>query len=296
MEEIGQQRANRSIISELFNRQDVDEPDVAISGTSAHGDMKKHKGSRNYEDIQEYFTKNIAFEEFSLTEVFGRKFLDDNKLLNMQSRSGALMNSAYNTQENFAAAIFTNADQTSFTKDGESYDWTLSADGVAFISDSHVSKSGKNTAALDNKVTSTLDGDALNTGMVTMGQFTDDMGNQGSYFGDTLMVGLELAKTALELANSDNKPSTANNDYNVYQGTFRVIVWNKLRKQSGKTNAPWFWLDSDSMKENLYFLDRVAPEVTDNRNWQTMSWEVGVYARFGCGIFDWKWAYAGIPA
>ena len=45
MEEIGQQRANRTIISELFNRQTVEEPDVAISGTTAHGDMKKHKGT-----------------------------------------------------------------------------------------------------------------------------------------------------------------------------------------------------------------------------------------------------------
>ena len=215
----------------------------------------------------------------------------------MQSRAGALMNSAYNTQENFAAAIFTNADQTSFTKDGESYDWTLSADAAAFISDSHSSKSGKvSSTYLDNKATSVLDGSAIDTGIVTMGQFTDDFGNQGSYFGDTLMVGLENAKTALEIANSDKKPAVANNDYNVYQGMFKVIVWNKLRKQSAKTNAPWFWLDSTAMKENLYFLDRVLPETTDNRNWQTMSWEVGVYARFCAMIYDWKFAYGGIPA
>ena len=297
MEEIGQQRANKSIIEELFTRQPVDEPDVAISGTSAHGRMKKMHGTRNYEDIQEYFTKNISFEEFSLTEVFGRKFLDDNKLLNMRNRAGGLMNSAYNTQEDFSAAIFTNADQSSFTMDGESYTWTLSADGNSFVNDTHTSKSGKvSSTYLDNKTTDTLDGDNLDGNIVTMGQFTDDVGNQGSFFGDTLMVGLENAKTALELANSDKKPTVANNDYNVYQGMFKVIVWNKLRKQSSKTNSPWFWLDSRNMKENLYFLDRVAPETSDNRNWQTMSWEVGVYARFGIGIYLWQWAIGNIPA
>ncbi|MDD5064935.1 MAG: hypothetical protein PHQ35_09310 [Phycisphaerae bacterium] len=297
MEEIGQQRADRSIIEEMFTRQDVDEPDVAISGTSAHGRMKKHKGTRNYEDIQEYFTKKIEFEEFSLTELFGRKFLDDNKLLNMKNRSGGLMNSAYNTQEDFAAAIFTNADQSSFTMDGETYTWTLSADAVSFVNDTHSSKTGKvSSTYLDNKGAITLDGGNLDTAIVTMGQFTDDVGNQGSFFGDTLLVGLENAKTALELANSDKKPTVANNDYNVYQGMFKVIVWNKLRKQTSKTGSPWFWLDSRNMKENLYFLDRVKPEITDNRNWQTMSWEVGIYARFGIGIYLWQWCFGGIPA
>jgi hypothetical protein len=100
----------------------------------------------------------------------------------------------------------------------------------------------------------------------------------------------------LELANSDKKPTVANNEYNIYQGMFRVIVWNKLRKQASKTDAPWFWLDSESTKENMYFLDRVKPEITDNRNWQTMTWEVGVYARFGIGIYDWKHVIGNIPA
>jgi len=295
MEEIGAAKANTGMISQLFNRQDVDEPAVAIHGTSARGDMKQMHGSRNYSDINEYFTKNIEFTEFSDTAAFGRKFLDDNKLLSMKTQSGSIMNAAYRTQENFAAAVYTNADQTSFVKDGDTYTWTLSADGVAFVSDSHVSKSGKATT-LDNKTTNTLDGDNLNGNIVTMGQFTDDTGNQGSYFGDTLLVGLELAKTALELANSDKKPTVANNEYNIYQGMFRVIVWNKLRKQASKTDAPWFWLDSESTKENMYFLDRVKPEITDNRNWQTMTWEVGVYARFGIGIYDWKHVIGNIPA
>ncbi len=295
MEEIGTARANTSIIDVLFNRQKVDEPAVAIYGMSARGDIKQHKGTRNYSDIDEYFTKTVEFEEFSDTASFGRKFLDDNKLMNMKTQSGSLMNSTYRTQENFAAAIFTNADQTSFTKDGKTYYWNLSCDGVPFVYDSHTSKSGKNTSYLDNKTVLTLDGDNLNSNIVTVGQFTDDNGNQGSYFGDTLLVGLELAKTALELANSDKKPLVANNEYNVYQGMFRVIVWNKLRKQSSKTGSPWFWIDSVEAKNNLYFLDRVLPEVSDNRSWETMVWAIGIYARFAIGIYDWKFVEGNIP-
>jgi len=295
MEEVGTSMGDKQIINELFNRQDVDEPDVSIHSTTAHSDMKPHTGTRNYEDIPEWYTKDIDFEEFSLTESFGRKFLDDNKLLNMQNRGASLMRSAYRTHENFAAQVFINCDQSSFAKDGKSYDWTLSADGVSFVSDSHTSKTGRcNT--LDNKTTSALDGDNFQTAINTIGAFEDDNGNQGTYFGNTLLVGLELSKTALELINSDGKPTVANNDYNIYQGSMKLIVWNRLKKQSSKTGYPWFLIDSESAKEEVYFLDRIKPEITDNRNWQTMTWEIGVYARFGIGINNWRWCVGNIPA
>jgi len=296
MEDIGAAKANTGMINELFNRQDVDEPAVAITGTSARGDLKQLHGTRNYSDIYEYFTKNIEFTEFSDTASFGRKFLDDNKLLSMKTAGQSLIEAAHRTQENFAGQVFTNADQTSFVKDGDTYTWTLSADGVAFVSDSHTSKSGKNTAYLDNLTTNTLDGDNLDTAMTTVSDFTDDSGNDGSYFGDTLLVGIHNAKTALELAGSDKKPKVANNEFNIYEGMFKVIVWKKLKKQSGKTGAPWFWIDSVAAKENLFFLDRIAPETTSDSNFQTLSWSIGVYCRFAIGIYDWKFLTGNIPA
>ena len=295
MEEVGTSKGDSNIINELFTRQDSNEPDVAIHGTTAHSDAKPHTGTRNYEDIAEWYTKKIDFDEFSLTEVFGRKFLDDNKLLNMQNRGVSLMRSAYRTHENFAAQVFINCDQSSFTKDGKSYDWTLSADNVAFVSDSHTSVTGRcNT--LDNKTTNALDGDNFQTAINTIGKFEDDNGNQGTYFGDTLVVGIDLVKPALELINSDGKATTANRDYNIYQGSMRLIVWNRFKQQSGKTGYPWLLIDSESAKEDLYFLDRVKPEITDNRNWQTMTWEVGVYFRFAIGIYGWRWCVGNIPA
>jgi hypothetical protein len=206
------------------------------------------------------------------------------------------MEAAYRTQENFAAAVFTNCDQSSFTKDGDAYTWTLGADGVSFVNDTHVSKSGKNTSYLDNKTTNSLDGDNLDSAIVAMSDFTDDTGNDGSYFGDTLLVGMGNAKTALELANSDKKPKVANNEYNIYEGMFKVIVWKKLKRQSGNTGHPWHWIDSVAAKENLYFLDRVKPETTSHSNFETLSWAIGTYCRFAIGIYDWKFILGNIPA
>jgi hypothetical protein len=297
MEEVGASKGNRSIIGELFNRQKVDEQSVAITGTTGHSDLKPHNGTRNYEDVQEWYTKRVEFHEFSQTESFGRTYLDDNKLMSVdvKNRGASMMNAAYRTQENFAAAIFTNADQSSFTKDGKSYNWTLAADSVAVASASHTSITGR-CGTLDNTDTNALDGDNLEAGIIAMGAYQDDNGNQGTYFANTLVVGLENRKTALELINSDGKPKVNNNEYNIYEGDMRLIVWNRFKAQSGKSAYPWTLMDIEAAKENLFFFDRINPEITDYRNWQTMSWDIGVYCRFTIMIYDWRWSYWGIPA
>jgi hypothetical protein len=285
MEEVGTSEGNKSIISQLFNRADTTEPELAISGSGAHSDMKKFKGSRNYEDLKELYTKRISFEEFDKAEQFDRKTLDDNKIWSMKERSGSLLRTYYRTCENFAAAIFNNISASSFTKDGETYTWTLCADGQPISDDAHTTVSGR-CSTVDNETTSQLDGDNLETAIQTMAEFQDDSGNQGSYFADTMMVPGRLAKTAMELLNSEGKPNVTNNNYNIYDGRFRLIVWNRYTKLSGTTYYPWLVMDSVSMKENLFWFDRINPEITDFRDFNSMSWSVGIYTRFGCGTYD----------
>jgi len=295
MEEVGASEGDKTIVNVLFNRTNTTEPAVAISGSGAHTDLKKYKGTRNYEDLKELYTKSIEFEEFSLTEQFGRKLLDDNKIWEVENRSASLMRAYYRTCENFAAAIFNNISSTSFTKDGETYNWTLCADGLPISDNSHTTVSG-NCTTLDNETTSTLDGDNFETAVATMSEFQDDSGNQGNYFTDTLMVPFRLRKTALELIGSEGKPTVANNDYNIYDGAMKLIVWNRLTKASGAASYPWYVMDSQARNENMFWFDRIDPEITDNRDFDTMSWKVGVYARFGFGAYDFRHLIANIPA
>ncbi len=295
MEEVGASEGNKTIVNELFNRTETDQPDLAISGSGAHTDLRKFKGTRNYEDLKELYTKTITFEEFDKAEEFNRKTLDDNKIWEMKNRAASLLRAYYRTCENFAAAIFNNISASSFTKDGEIYTWTLCADGQPISDNSHTTVSG-NCTTLDNETTNTLDGDNFETAIATMAEFQDDSGNQGNYFADTLMVPFRLRKTAMELIGSEGKPSVTNNDYNIYEGAMRLIVWNRLTKASGATNYPWYVIDSQAMKENLFWFDRVMPEITDKRDFETMTWKVGLYTRFGCGSYDWRYIVANIPA
>lgn len=295
MEEVGTSEGDKTIISQLFNRTETDTPDIAIAGSTAHTDLRKFKGLRSYEDLKELPARKITFEEFDKAEIFDRKTMDDNKIWEMKNRSSSLLRSYYRTCENFAAAMFNNIDQSSFTKDGETYDWTLCMDSGSIVNDSHTTYTGYCTT-LDNKTTSTLNGDNLETAFQTMAAFQDDAGNQGNYFGDTVMVPFQLRKVAMELLGSEGKPTVTNNDYNIYDGAFKLIVWNRLTLQSGKTNYPWYLMDSVAMKENLYWFDRVLPEITDKRDFESMSWKVGLYTRFGAGAWDWRFIVGNIPA
>jgi len=275
----------------------MSDPQVAITGTGSHTDLKQYHGTRNFEDVPEYYTKTFEPLEFNLAEQFSRKLMDDNKLWEMQNRAKSLLKSYKRTCENFAALIFDNIDQTSFTKDSETYTWTLCCDGGAIASTSHSTFTGDCTT-LDNKDTSTsLDGDQLETMMTDMQAFQDDSGNKGNYFGDTLLVPFNHRKTALELIGSDGKPSVTNNNYNIYEGHVRLIVWRRLAKQSGKTYYPYYLIDSDACKDvGLFWMDRVSPEITDERDFDTMSWKVGIYTRFVIGSYEWRPIIANVPA
>ncbi len=295
MEEVGASEGDKTIVNLLFNRSETTEPAVAISGSGSHTDLKKYKGTRNYEDLNELYTKSIEFEEFNLTEQFGRKLMDDNKIWEIKNRSASLMRSYYRTCENFAAAIFNNISSSSFTKDGETYAWTLCADGDPISDDSHETVSG-NCSTLDNETTNSLDGDNFETAIATMSEFQDDSGNQGNYFADTLMVPFRTRKAGLELIGSEGKPTVANNDYNIYEGAMKLIVWNKYTKLSGVSGYPWCVMDSQAREQNLYWFDRIMPEITDNRDFDTMSWKVGVYTRFAPGCYDYRWGVFNIPA
>jgi len=295
MEELGTSEGDKTIVAEIFNRTEADTPDISIVGSTAHTDMRQFKGMRNYEDLKELPPKIIKFTEFDKAEIFDRKTMDDNKVWEMKNRSGSLLRSYYRTCENFAAAIFNNISATTFTKDGETYDWTTCFDGSAVAADAHTSYTGY-CQTLDNLTTDQLNGDNLETAFQTMGAFQDDAGNQGNYFGDTVMVPLNLRKVAMELLGSEGKPTVTNNDYNIYDGAFKLIVWNRLTKGAAKTYYPWYLMDSIARKENLYWFDRIMPEITDKRDFESMTWKVGLYTRFGAGSWDWRWLQCAVPA
>lgn len=105
-----------------------------------------------------------------------------------------------------------------------SFATTLTADGVAWIADAHVTIAGPN---VDNRVASNavLSPTSLNTAMVQMQQQLSEDGIIMGQLGSVLLVPSALFKTACEIVGSQLASGTANNDINVYSSTYQIQVF-----------------------------------------------------------------------
>jgi len=129
-------------------------------------------------------------------------------------------------------------------------------DGVSLLNDTHPN-ANLTGGTWDNKVTSALSFSAVNTGIAAMRALKDE---QGEFLGinpDLLIVGVSNERTALEIAQADNRPVAIKTDgtldatgsvqaatpiTNVYKGKLTVIV--SARFEDGTNTASWFLADS----------------------------------------------------
>lgn len=126
-------------------------------------------------------------------------------------------------------------------------------DGVSLLNDSHPHGNG---GTWDNKVTTALGYASLNTGLQFGRTLKDEKGEFLGIDYNTLMVGPDLERLALEITGADTRPigiSTAGeivasgatlseSIMNVYRGRVNVIV-NK-RFDDGSHDTDWLLLDS----------------------------------------------------
>lgn len=136
------------------------------------------------------------------------------------------------TQDYNAFAVFRGAFTT-----------TLTADGIALISASHVLLNGatySNVIGTGIGLTST----SINTGIIKMRQQPDQAGVILGNVPAILLVPSALFKTALELTDSALVADTGTNAINVYRSAygFRVVTSPYLDNATGGSDTAWFLL------------------------------------------------------
>jgi len=101
-----------------------------------------------------------------------------------------------------------------------------------------------------------------------------------------LLVPDSLEKTAVILTNGKLRPSTANNDINVYDGIVTVISSKWLNSQNGGSDTAWFLIDS--MNSPVIFFERspitTSVYTTDSNKNVTMDF----YTRYQVGNTDFR--------
>lgn len=174
----------------------------------------------------------ISVRDFADGITISKNLFDDNMhdVWATDVATFALM--ARRTQDNNAFGLFRGAFTT-----------TLTADGVAFISASHVTLSG---ATVSNLITGALSPTTLKTGVKTLGEMKSQEGViMGAVGGDMiLLVPMELQKLAIEITDSVLISDTANNAVNFFRSMLGIEVMTSpyLGAAAGGSDSAWFLL------------------------------------------------------
>jgi len=287
-----------SMIEELFDKQQSNNPSEGISELVGAVDYKPWQGQFEYATLKEGGTKLITPVVWQRGLAFDRFTLSNAKLTDLKSQYGRFAIAAARLREECAAGIFTYADQAAFTAGGYSLDWAKTGNGLPLASNAQTSANYSSTQ--DNLDTLELNEENLEVLCQKMFDTKDENGNAANLQPTTLVVPTALRKKAIEIIGGEGKVDTADNNPNIYNGSMRLIVWKEFKRQAGKTGQPWAVLDEEQFKQSALWINRLESgedfEVESHVDRETLTWKIDSILWFGAGVFSWQPAQFSIPA
>lgn len=270
------------IYPELFKVGSSDKPFEEDLSIGSLGDFPKFEGVVEYDRMYQGYSKIYDFPEYAKGFQIERKLYDDENYNVINTKPAGLATRAARKQEEHAASVFNNAFSGSF----------LGPDGKALCATDHPSKAWVDSGGAEgieersNKGTLALSHSALQTTKNLMRDTRDDRGFRISVVPDTLLVPVAKEELAWELIQSDKKINTAENNPNIHQGRYKLIVWDELTNDDA-----WFLIDSRYMKMFLKWFDRVPIEFAMEEEFDTLVAKFRAYMRYECGWSDWVWVF-----
>lgn len=175
----------------------------------------------------------FSVANFAKSVDIPKNFFNDNmhgvysKMIKDMATTGKL------TKEKKGFEIFRNAFTT-----------TLTADGVALCSDSHLTIGGN---TVDNALTSALADTSLNDAITMLGEQKGQDGTIRGCVPNALLVPAKLFKKACELVDSQLTAETGNNAINVYSSKYSINVYQSpfLGAAAGGSDTAWFLLSKN---------------------------------------------------
>jgi hypothetical protein len=121
----------------------------------------------------------------------------------------------------------------------------------------------------------------LDTARLAMRNQLDEKGMKIDVMPKTLVIPINLEKTASEIVNSSGRQGTADNDENFHKGKYSIIDWIYLT-----STTAWYLIDPEVHELNWFW--RKRPTFKQDELFDT---EVAVYKstmRFSRGWSDWR--------
>jgi len=272
------------MIPRLARTFDSDSAWEEFYGVGSLPDIPEFNGRLSWLAIAPGYHMRIEFKEFAAGIPIQRKFIDDKKYSVLDDMAGKFGESAARTKEKWFVRIFAYATSTAFDF------MSQHEEGVALASNSHTTKSGTSTSSgFDNLGTSALNKSNVAATRLAMRRFRNDISERIEIGDDlSLLVPDALADTAMEIVGTDKGLYTAEGTKNVQYQRHGVIPY--LRLDDYDTNN-WAMVWESQMKDDLMFINRMAPEFKSTVDFETYQLNHACYMRWGCGHKDWRWIY-----
>jgi hypothetical protein len=131
-------------------------------------------------------------------------------------------------------------------------------EGVAVASNSHTTTtSAATTTGFDNLATAAFSAAALAAAQIQMRDFRDLQGEPILAVGTEIWVPFDLYEQAFEVVASTGKVDSAQNNRNVHQGAYKLVVFpNKVDFTS---TANWALVDGRAKDTAMHWMDQVWP-------------------------------------
>jgi phage major head subunit gpT-like protein len=279
-----------SMIDSLYGTIKSDKAWEEFYGVGAVPDIPVFNGRLEYLSVApEYYTR-IEPKEFAGAITVERKLIDDDRYDVIKGRQNGLVESYHRIREKYGAQGFGYAFSSAMT-------FMANEEAVALCSSAHTTKGGGSTASgFSNAGSSALSKTSIGATRILMRQFRNDVGARVVVEPDLLIVPDALYDTACECvgyssdtgAASERDPDTANGKINAQYKRFRVLAYPRLDDYD--TNN-WYMIDSKRMKEFMLWVDRLAPEIETEKDFDTKLFKQSIYGRFGYGWTNWRWLY-----
>jgi|CXWL01.1.fsa_nt_gi phage major head subunit gpT-like protein len=247
-----------------------DEKDSAVTGFGLLS-LTGEGDPITYEDPIQMYDKTYVHLKYTKGFKISRELYDDDQYNVMNKKPAALGRAARRTVENEAAQVFNRAFNTSY----------LGGDTKPLASTTHP-RADAGTAQSNASATGiTLTEENLETGRLAVRNQLDDKGMKIDANANTLLVPINLGKTAGLIVNSEKRQGTADNDLNFYRGMYKIVEWIYL-----SSTTAWFLIDSGLHEVNWFWRDK--PEFKQDETFDTDMALYKVRTRFSRGWSDWR--------
>lgn len=254
------------------------EEDVQYSGSGLL--KKKNEGSDiQYDTMRQTNVQRYLHNEYALAFRITRAARDDGQTLKVAEKfAGELARSANHTLNTVCANHLNRAFNSSY----------VGGDGVELCSDAHVQTIGGATGRNKLAIAADLDDTSLDQALIDIDDFADDVGLPALVKAKKLIIPTALTFEADRLVSSTLRPGSADNDVNAR---------NNLGKLPGGVAVnhyltdPDAWFIATDATDGMKLMERVAPEVDQDSDFNSMDFRYRLYMRFASGWTNWMSMY-----